>query len=74
METKRVKNGTLRMGSVVITRSDRGNILATHVVQEVSRVCTDPSNVHVSAKDRKNNGTVNWCMFDNAESEVQDNG
>lgn len=74
METKMVKNGELHTGSVIITRSERGNILATHVVQDVSRACTDMSNVHVAAKNRKTNGTVSWCMFDNAESEVQDNG
>jgi hypothetical protein len=71
METKMIVNGALTNGDVIITRSERGNIIRTHVVQEVSRVCTDPSNVHVSARDRKTNGTVNWCMFDNSESEVQ---
>lgn len=65
-----IKNGDLRAGHVIITRSERGNVLATHVVQEVKRVCTDPSNRHVSARDRKTNNTVNWCMFDHAESEV----
>lgn len=74
METKIVKNSALSAGSVVITRSDRGTILATHVVQEITRGCTDPSNLHVSARDRKHNANVAWCMFDNAESEVQDNG
>lgn len=71
METKMIVNGALRTGDVIVTRSERGNVLATHVVQDVSRVCTDPSNVHVSAKNRKTNGAVNWCMFDNSESEVQ---
>ncbi len=71
MESKMIVNGALKNGDVIITRSERGNIIRTHVVQEVSRVCTDPSNVHVSARDRKTNGTVNWCMFDNSESEVQ---
>lgn len=70
MQTQMIKNGELSNGSVIVTRSERGNVLATHVVQEVSRVCTDPSNVHVAARNRKTNGTVNWCMFDNAESEV----
>ena len=71
MDSKMIVNGALKNGDVIITRSERGNIIRTHVVQEVSRVCTDPSNVHVSARDRKTNGTVNWCMFDNSESEVQ---
>ena len=71
MDSKKILNGALKNGDVIITRSERGNIIRTHVVQEVSRVCTDPSNVHVSARDRKTNGTVNWCMFDNSESEVQ---
>ena len=71
MESKMIVNGALKNGDVIITRSERGNIIRTHVVQEVSRVCTDPSNVHVSARVRKTNGTVNWCMFDNSESEVQ---
>lgn len=71
MQTEAIKNGELSTGHVIVTRSERGNILATHVVQEVSRACTDASNVHVVAKNRKTNGTVSWCMFDNAESEVQ---
>jgi hypothetical protein len=71
VQTEQIKNGKLTPGHVIVTRSERGNVLATHVVQEVKRVCTDRSNVHVVAKNRKSNGTVNWCMFDNAESEVQ---
>ena len=70
METQRIKNNDLSVGSVIITRSERGNVIATHVVQEKSRVCTDPSNIHVSARDRKTNGVVSWCMFYNSESEV----
>ena len=70
MQTVTIKNSELTNGHVIVTRSERGNVLATHVVQKVSRVCSDPSNVHVSARDRKTNGTVAWCMFDNAESEV----
>jgi hypothetical protein len=70
MQGQMIKNGDLTIGQVIITRSERGNVLATHVVQEVSRVCSDLSNVHVVARNRKGNGTVNWCMFDNAESEV----
>lgn len=71
MQTVRIKNSELVTGHVIVTRSERGNVLATHAVQDVSRVCTDPSNRHVSARDRKTNNTVNWCMFDHAESEVQ---
>ncbi len=70
MLTKQIKNGELRAGHVIVTRSDRGNVTATHVVQEVSRVCTDLSNVHVVVRDRKSTGVLNWCMYDNAESEV----
>ncbi len=70
MQTQMIKNGELSNGSVIVTRSERGNVLATHVVQEVSRACTDRSNVHVIARNRKTNGTVTWCMFDNSESEV----
>lgn len=71
MQTQMIKNGSLVNGHVIVTRSERGNVLATHVVQEVNRACTDRSNVHVVARNRKNNGTVSWCMFDNSESEVQ---
>ncbi len=69
--TARIKNDKLVTGMVIVTRSDRGNITAQHVVTEVSRVCTDPSNLHVAARDRKTNSTANWCMFGNSESEVQ---
>lgn len=71
MQTARIKNSELEVGHVIVTRSERGNVTATHAVQEVERICTDPSNVHVFARDRKTNGMANWCMFDNAESEVQ---
>lgn len=71
MQSSMIKNSALKNGDVIITRSERGNVLATHVVQEVNRACVDRSNVHVVARNRKNNGTVSWCMFDNAESEIQ---
>lgn len=70
IETVEIKNGELTNGHVIVVRSDRGKILDQFVVQDSARVCTDPSNVHVQAKSRKTNGTVNWCMFDNAKSEV----
>lgn len=70
MQTEKIKNSALTNGHVIVTRSERGNVLATHVVQEVNRACTDLSNVHVVARNRKTNGTVTWCMFDNSESEV----
>ena len=70
MLTKRVANSALVTGDVVITRSERGNVTATHVVQEVSRCTADPSNRHIAARDRKTNNTANWCMYDNSESEI----
>lgn len=71
MLTARIKNGGLVTGNVIVTRSERGNVTATHAVQEVSRACSDPSNVHVVARERKSNSVVTWCMYDGAESEVQ---
>ena len=71
MQTERIKNSALETGHVIVTRSERGNVVATHVVQELSRCTADPSNRHVAARDRKTNGIANWCMFDNSDSEVQ---
>jgi hypothetical protein len=71
MQTIRIKNSDLGFGYVVVERTERGSVEATYLVRDITGCSADVSNIHVNVRERKTGAHANWCLFINAESEVQ---
>jgi hypothetical protein len=59
----------LRIGMVVLERSDRGTIKVRAKVTDVG-VCSDSGNVHVHVQFLSLRGEATWCYFRNTPVEV----